>query len=244
MFETIKLTHLRNSEFIQFIKNLLEIVKANDPKVLKVKTQCDDLTAILTVLNAMFKTDLGSVITLELQEIDTRRDTALVGIEMQIKSYTYHFEQAKQAAAHALIDSLANYGPGISRLNYQAESSTIDSLISKWESEPQLVDALTTLNLNNWAGEIKTANGLFNNRYLARIKDNADAPELKTIELRKRITKTYRILLSHLEAHTILSGKAVYTETIDQINLLIEQYNKLVAGRKKSNEEEEILNQK
>jgi len=242
MFETIKLTHLRNSEFIQFVKNLIEIVKANNPEVLKVKAQCEDLAALLTVLSAMFKTDLGSVITEELQDIDTRRDSALVGLEMQIKSYTYHFEKAKQEAAQILTNSLANYGPGISRMNYQAESSTIDSLITKWENETQFVYALRTLALNDWLSEVKTANSFFNNRYLARIKDNANAPEIKTIELRKQIIQSYHTLLDHLEAHFILNGEAVYKETGQQINLLIEQYNKLVAGRSSNKEEEEAFN--
>ena len=242
MFETIKLTHLRNSEFIQFIKNLIEIVNSNDSEVLKVRAQCDDLADLLAILSALYKPNLGSAITQELQELDARRDDAIVGIEMFIKSSVHHFEPAKKEAARVLIDSLTTYGSGISRMNYQAESSTIDSVVEKWESKPKLVDAITTLDLTEWVTEMKTANGLFNQRYLDRIKEDADAPEQKTTGLRKQINQSYRTLLAHLGAHATLSGEAVYTEVIKQTNQLIEQYNKLVTGRT-SNKEEEVLNQ-
>jgi len=244
MFSAIHYPRLRNNEFVQFIKNLIEIINANNPEVLKVIAQCEDLAALLTVLSALSKTNLGSTITLELQDIDTRRDSDLVGIEMQIKSFTYHFDQAKQEAALVLTDSLADFGPGISRMNYQAETGTIESLIKKWENEPKLIRAITTLSLTDWVKEMKTANILFNNRYLDRIKEDADAPEIKTIELRKQIIQSYRTLLAHLEAHATLSSETVYSNTISQINLLIEQYNNLVAGRSKNKEEEEeILSQ-
>jgi hypothetical protein len=241
MFLSIHYPRLRNDEFIQFIKLLVEIVNSNDPEVLKVKAQCDDLAALLAVISALYKPNLGSAITQELQEIDTRRDAAIVAIEMQIKSFIYHYEPAKQEAAQLLTDSLATYGPGISRMNYQAESTTIDSLVAKWENEPVLIAALTTLNLNEWVAELKMANTLFGERYLARIRDDADNPEQKTIELRKQIIQSYRILISHLQAHATLSIDETYTEVIKQANLLIEQYNQLVDSRSNNKEEEEVL---
>tara|TARA_R110001583_G_scaffold59123_1_gene176015 strand:- start:46143 stop:46772 length:630 start_codon:yes stop_codon:yes gene_type:complete len=208
-----------------------------------VKVQCDDLAALLAVLTGLYKPDLGSVITKELEEIDARRDSALVGIEMQIKSFAYHFEPAKQEAAQALINSLTTYGSGTSRFNYQAESTTIDSIVAKWENDPELVSALTTLNMPSWVTELKTANKLFDDRYLVRLKEDAMAPEENTVEVRSQIIQSYRTLLAHLQAHATLSIDNSYTETVKQINLLIEQFNKLVAGRSSTKEEEEVLTQ-
>ncbi len=207
------------------------------------KVQCDDLAALLAVLTGLYKPDLGSVITKELEEIDARRDSALVGIEMQIKSFAYHFEPAKQEAAQALINSLTTYGSGTSRFNYQAESTTIDSIVAKWENDPELVSALTTLNMPSWVTELKTANKLFDDRYLVRLKEDAMAPEENTVEVRSQIIQSYRTLLAHLQAHATLSIDNSYTETVKQINLLIEQFNKLVAGRSSTKEEEEVLTQ-
>jgi len=242
MFLAIHYPKLRNNEFIQFIKLLNEILNSNDPEVLKVKDQCNDLAALLATLSALFKPNLGSAITKELQEIDARRDTAMTGIEMQIKSFTYYFDEDKREAANLLDSSLATYGSGISRLNYQAETSTIASIIQKWENETSLTAALTTLGLIAWVAELKAANNLFEERYIARLKDNANSPEEKTIELRKEIIQSYRTLLAHLQAHATLSTDNSYDAVIQQINQLIEQYNKLVAARGTNKEEEEALN--
>lgn len=243
MFLAIHYRKLRNNEFIQFIKLLNEILNSNDPEILKVKAQCDDLTALLATLSALFKPDLGSAITKELQEIDARRDTAMTGIEMQIKSFTYYFDAEKREAANLLDSSLTTYGSGISRMNYQAETSTIASIIQKWESDAALIAAVTTLGLTAWLAELKAANILFQERYIARLKDDADSPEEKTIELRKDIIQSYRTLLAHLQAHATLSTDNSYNAVVQQINQLIEQYNKLVAGRGTNKEEEEVVSQ-
>ncbi len=242
MFLAIHYPKLRNNEFIQFIKLLNEILNSNDPEVLKVKDQCNDLAALLATLSALFKPNLGSAITKELQEIDARRDTAMTGIEMQIKSFTYYFDEDKREAANLLDSSLATYSSGISRLNYQAETSTIASIIQKWENETSLTAALTTLGLIAWVAELKAANNLFEERYIARLKDNANSPEEKTIELRKEIIQSYRTLLAHLQAHATLSTDNSYDAVIQQINQLIEQYNKLVDARGTNKEEEEAVN--
>ena len=241
MFLAIHYPKLRNNEFIQFIKLLVEILNSNDPEILKVKAQCDDLSALLATLSALFKPDLGSAITQELQEIDARRDTAMTGIEMQIKTFTYYFEAEKREAANLLGSSLTTYGSGISRMNYQAETSTLTSIIQKWESDADLSAALTTLGLTAWLTELKFANILFQERYIARLKDDANSPEEKTIELRKDIIQSYRTLLAHLQAHATLSTDNSYDPVINQTNQLIEQYNKLVAARG-TNKEEEALN--
>jgi len=243
MFLAIHYRKLRNNEFIQFIKLLGEILNSNDPEVLKVKDQCDDLAALLATLSVLFKPELGSSITKELEEIDARRDTAITGIEMLIKTFTYYFEAEKREAAILLESSLTLYGSGISRLNYQAETSTITSIIQKWESDTNLRAALTTLGLTAWLAELKAANTLFEERYIARLKEEANSPEEKSIDLRKQIIQSYRTLLAHLQAHATLSTDNSYDAVVQQINQLIEEYNRLVAARGTIKEEEEIISQ-
>lgn len=239
MFLSIQYPKLRNNEFVQFFKLLVDIINSNDAEVLKVKSQLDELADLLASLNAIFKPEPGSAITRELQEIDARRDAAIRGIEMKIKSLSYHFEPKKKSAAQILSNSLSAYGSSISRMNYQAETSTITSIIKKWEGDNKLISSLEILNLTNWVLELKIANNLFEERYIARLKEDAEEPEQKTIDLRKQIIKSYRNLTAHLQSHATLSGNDSYEDVISQINQLIEQYNKLVATRGPNKEEDE-----
>lgn len=240
MFLSIQYPKLRNNEFVQFFKLLVEIINSNDPEVLKIKSQFDELADLLASLNVIFKPESGSAITRELQEIDARRDAAITGIEMQIKSLSYYFESEKKIAAQILSNSLSAYGSSISRMNYQAETSTITSIIQKWEGDNRLISCLEILNLTKWVLELKIANNLFEERYIARLKEAAEEPEQNTIDLRKQIIKSYRKLTAHLQSHATLSGNDSYEAVVQQINQLIEQYNKLVASRGNSKEEEAL----
>lgn len=241
MFSSINYTSLRNSEFIQFFQNLLDLLSANDPEVLKLKSEFYNLEALVATLASFFKPELGSEITSELQELDAARDAALQGIELQVKSFTYHYTQSTRVAAELLNNSLENYGSGIGRLNYQAETSTINSIIEKWEKEQKFIDALTTLNLSSWLGHMKGINTNFNQRFLDRLEDNVDSPEQSTLELRAEIIISYRQLMSFLQAYTTLSTSEEYTKVNKLINELITQYNLLVS--KRTNNKDEIANQ-
>lgn len=241
MYVSILYPKLRNNEFIQFFKNLTEILQSNDPEKLNIKIQLEELLPVLVLFADLYKPDRGSEITEELQEIDAQRDSCLQGIELQIKSFTHHYKPAKQEAAIQLSNSLETYGTGIARQNYQAETSTVNSILSKWEKERILIKSLTVLNLTDWADVLKSLNTQFNEKYLTRIADQAEAPEQKSIDLRVQIIDKYRTLMAHLQAYTTLSRDNSYEKVNKQINTLIEQYNKMLTAR--SSSKEEVLEQ-
>lgn len=243
MFLSIYYQSLRTSEFIQFIQNLIEILEAKNPDDLNVRSRIDELKNLLASLTSVFKPNLGSEITSELELLDAARDKAFVGIEQTIKGFTYHFDEATRQAAQILSDSIAVYGTGISRLNYQAETSTINSIINKWQSDAVCADAVGKLALTDWVAHLKSVNDQFNLRSLDRIKEQAELPEVKLADLRKDTIASYRKLLAHLEAYATISGREVYTEVANQVNLLIEQFNRLIVARSSKNVEEEIPTQ-
>jgi len=240
MFSSIYLTHLRHNEFIQFMKNFLEILNVNDLEVLKLKQETENLSALISTMFALYKPDQGSQITKILQEDDGRRDKALVGIQSVINAYTNHYDEASQQAAMALLKSLKKFGAGITKQNYQAETATITALIEEWKRETVLVNALNKLSLNEWLAELVTANIQFNTHYLDRIKEDSEAPEVKIVSLRKDIIQCYRVLIKRVEAFATISEVDTYPHIIKQTNSLIENYNALVNARTSKEENEEI----
>ncbi|MCY1636318.1 DUF6261 family protein [Marinifilum sp. D737] len=237
MFSFINYPSLRLNEFIQFYQDILKILGANDPEALKVKSQYDDLNALVAILASYYKPELGSEITAELQELDEKRDSALRGIELQVKSYTFHYNDSIRLAANLLSKFFEHYGAAISRLNYQAETSTINSLIEKLESEQKYADAVTALKLIDWKTELKSINTKFNQRYLARIEENADNPETTAMELRAGIAASYRSLTNYLQAYATLSTEGEYDKVVKLINELVDEYNKLIKSRTNSEKE-------
>jgi hypothetical protein len=235
MYLNINQRKLKNRTFVQFFQHLLEIIKAGNPETLLVKEQYDELLPLVAVLFELTQADKGSEISEELVELDGNRDATWFGIELQIESYTHHFDPAKQEAALDLENSLTPFGTGIARLKYVEETNTLNGIINKWENTAELSTAIITLSLTDWLNKLKDDNNLFDTKFRARVNERADAPDVKSVELSKQILAAYRELLAHLEAHTTLNKDGAYDTINNRINQLIDEYNKMIP--KKESEE-------
>ena len=238
MFLSINLTHLRNNEFIQFITNLLGIINGNDLEALKLKSESDDLIALLATMTSLYKPDLGSQLTKLLEQDDERRDSAFVGIQSLIEAYTNHYDEATKEAALELTLSLKKFGPSIIKQNYQAETATLTAITEEWKREANLIAALSKLNLNEWVGELSIANTQFDTHYIDRVKEDAEAPDVKIIALRKETIQSYRTLTNRIQAFATIGEVPVYVAIINECNSLIEKYNSVVNARSKKEDEE------
>ena len=231
MFLYIKLKNLRNGEFVQYNENLLNILGKNNPEALLINDQYIALNQLQETLTSIFKQDHGSAITQEITEIDERRDNAFTGISTVISGYIYHYNDNVRKAAETLSKSLDNYGAGLTRLNYQTETSFISDIISKWKSQPEQTAAAELLNLSGWFSLLETENNLFDERFVARIQESADTPEMKVKDVRDLSIKKYSELLKFITAYSTINGEEAYAHVISQINALNEQYNKLLSAR-------------
>jgi hypothetical protein len=238
MYSSIHLSLLRHNEFIQFMTNFTGIVYANDLEILKLKPESDGLVALVSTMTSLYKPDQASVITKQLEQDDERRDRAFNGIQMLIEAYTHHYDETTKQAACALSSSYKKFGPGISRQNYQAETATLSAIIAEWKREPKLTAALTKLVLNEWLGELETSNTQFDTHYMDRVKEDAEASDVKLIALRKEIIQAYRTLTNRIQAYATIGEVPVYAAIINECNSLIEKYNALVNARSKKEDEE------
>ena len=238
MTNTVLFKHYRNSEFVQYLKNALAIISSYNPEELKVKEQFDATNNPFQELSNLFKKELGSDITIELQEIDKRRDDALNGISANLESLTYHFNEEIRSSAFELIESIDLHGSGLARLPYQSETSVISSIIRKWQLEEGKKQALQILGLEDWVTELDNANKLFDERFLARIREKARDPEITVASLRKETTEAFRTLLEHLDAHLLLTSNENYDKLIKELNTLTESYNLTVLERVSDNKPE------
>ncbi len=221
----------RNSEFLQYMKDVLELVNAHDVATLQLTTQHGALTTLTNQMDNLFQQEQSSGITQELVDLDNRRDAAFMGIKSTLEANEYHFDKAVQSAATSLLYNMNNYGTNIPRMNYQAETAVIDSMLSDWEAETALATAVTTLQLSTWVTELKTANEAFNDRYLARISESAANPAISFTAVREEGATAYRALVAHIEAHATLGSNAIHQSLVNEVGVLAKQYNVTVNAR-------------
>ena len=230
---SIDLPKLRNAEYLQYMKDFSALINLNNPIQLGIETKLAAFTNKITELEALYKKAMASEATQELLSLDERRDDAITGINYFLLSQSYHYEADKQQNAQLLLDNIALYGSSIARLNYQAETATLNNLLRDWENKPELTDAITMFNLISWVNELKTANEEFNTKYLSRTQEYGDAnPE--TIKTKREETNTaYYALRDRIDALHLLveTPPSPYATVINQLNALTDQYNKLLINR-------------
>lgn len=230
----IDISKLRNSEYIQFNKDLLNIIHLNDENLLKCKPQYDAVAAITATIEGVFKTDQGSNITPVIEALDVRRDTALMGIFSNINSYVSHFAPAKINAANVLADGLKIYGTA-TQINYSslpAETTTINSIIGDVTTKPDLVAAVAELGLAPWFAELKTANDLLAQKYIERTQELAGANPNTIKDKRNEGNELYYALRDMIVAQaTVASNVAPFPKAINELNALIDQYNVMLNNR-------------
>lgn len=230
----IDLFKLRNAEYLQYMKDFTGIINLNNPAQLAIDAKLNAFILKTDELESLYKKAMASEKTQELLAIDEKRDDAVNGIYYFLLGYSYHFDLVKKQNAQILLENIALYGSGISRLNYQAETATINNLLRDWENKPELTDAITLFDLSSWVNEMKAANEEFNTKYLSRTQEYGDAsPE--TIKLkREEVNVAYYALRNRIDALHLLveTPPSPYATVINQLNALTDQYNVLLVNRK------------
>lgn len=226
-----RLGNYRNSELLQYIKDVIELVNAYDVVTLQLTTQRDALVTIMQQLEAVFQQEQWNGITQEIIALDVKRGNALKGIKHLLEGFTYHSDNALKNAAKLLLHNFNNYGKNIPRMNYQMETAVIDSMLVDWETETNLNAAANMLPLAAWITELKMTNTAFNDRYLARVTEVAANPSVSFYSLRAECTTKYRALVSHLKAYATLRTNDTYQQIINEIYVLAKEYNLVLKHR-------------
>lgn len=230
----ISLPHLRNTEFAQFITDILQLVQHNDPDALNVATAYADLKAQNDELIKLLNPDTGSTLTAQIEAADDRRDLCITGINLVVAGYTSHYDATLRNHALTLQRHLTLFGgSSLARENYQSETAGITSLLSDWTDNAELAAAITALNLTGWKEELDAANKAFNELYLNRTQESSNQNLPKVRDMRKDIIGLYYKLRDRIASFYIIEeGAAPYSTVVNQMNTLIDQYNLLLESRK------------
>lgn len=231
MINSIHLTHLRNAEYLQFITDSITIMQKHDPETLLIQQPFETLKAKQQELGTLFKKQQSSELTEEIELLDKERDQALQGIANVIRAYINHYDVAIQKASKVLQEHLKNYGEQIIKQSYQAETATLNNIISDWEENGTLEQALASLHLTRWKDYLKEKNTQFSKKYIDRTQEYGQAsPE--NIKLKRHETnEVYYHLKKITEAHAAITPSVSYEALFNDLNALIGQYVNLLKLR-------------
>ena len=161
------------------------------------------------------------------------RDDAITGIDLYLDALSRHNDIAIRTNANVLLQEIKLYGTGIARLSYQNETATITSIVDKFNNDVALKAAVMALPLlPDWVAALKTANSLFDTKYVARaVEQGAASPD--TIRAKRlEAMQAYYDLRDMINGYaTTTKGAVPYSATIDSINALVDDYNTTINQR-------------
>lgn len=234
-----KFPSYRNSEFMQFVKNVLEVLSGYDTVALNLKAQADALQATSQQLDELFKKRVGSELTKLIEQYDDRRDKDLIGLRTTFEGMAMHANETKATAAQALLVSMDKYGKRIYQMGYMDETNIIDNLMQDWETNPELIGALNQLGLTDWATMLKATNIEFIKVYRERVDEQAALPKERIVEARDEAVASYRNLAKFIEANALLNPNPLYGEIINKLNVYVDSMNQTVEKRIKGGDTNE-----
>lgn len=231
MIKPFPFLEFRNAEVLQYSKAVSDIFDANNPITLKIEPQLNAFKSKTIETDNLFIMRRDSDYSPEVQALDTLRDTNFKGIHQVIQGYLKHYDPAFRNAANHLNKNLKLYGSQITRLNYLAETTVIDSIIKDWEEKHELTDALVLLNLQDWSVELTNNNRDFNQIYIQRTQEYGARTKDKLTIKREELAQTYEALIANVNARNTIDDTGIYTKTIDEINALGDQFLTMLHNR-------------
>lgn len=234
---------------LQFLIEVMNLIKKFDPDVLKIRKLFDALCAAIEKEDRCHKVVRKSSISDLKQETDHTRDQLVLGIKDVLKSALRHFDKAVRDAAYRLkiVFDTYNRPTQIIHLPYDAETIAVNDLLKEFEEK--YAEDIQITGLTPWIQKLHTCNDEFENLEKSYTEQQAEKPLFQTKDARKESDKAYKDIVYVINGNIISEGEAseaTYATFVAEFNAIIKRYNDRIAqhlGRlqaeKDKNEEEE-----
>lgn len=176
-----------------------------------------------------FKLSQKSEFTDTLNELDTARDDAYMGLKGIVEGYAKVPDAGMKAASKALGQLITDYRIDV-RVQRDQESGLLSNFIA--DLEGKCAPHVQTLHLEEVVQVMKTAN----DNYIAVRENRTEERMLKEKNAlenaRKATDAAYRDFIAMVNALALVEGDADYADFIDYMNTLISEYKAEVLNQK------------
>jgi hypothetical protein len=227
--QKIHISHFRNDEHFQFILEFINLIYKFGAEALNVATLFTTFLSLFKLEDEALKKIMKSVLTLDLQDMDKRRDRLLRGIAEMNRTAAIHFNEEVQEASKRLKILLDTYGNIAKKPMNEATAAIfnlLQELTGKYAADVALVG------IADWVRELHACNGAFDKLMKTRYEETAMRTDLVLKDCRRNVDETYHAIVDHINAHVVLEGDAAYADFIRNLNVVIDKYAVILAHRR------------
>jgi hypothetical protein len=231
----IHLATLRNEEWFQFITEIHDLIVKFTAEALSIVELFVQFLKLYADADVAIEIVRKSPETEKMTEADRLRDQTFHGLNATIRAAVHHFDPKNSEAASRLIILFDSYG-NLAQKAPNEETAGIYNLIQELKGAYEVY--ISTLGLSRWVDELEARNYEYEQLVKARYEEVAERPKLRVKQIRNELDGVYRQIVERIEALSIVEGPERYTPFIDRINVLITQYNNVVAQRRGQHKQE------
>ena len=227
----MKLRQLHNSEYVLFVKQLINIINKYFPDALHLTRALGGVTSMVPQLEKIRAKEKRNALTQQLKEIDKSRDNYIRVIHAQVKNIGKLNLLITDAFVKTISRLLEKYGHDLATANYPTESQQIIALLTAYNASQELKTAAEGLNIAQYFDALDEANSQFEEIFMARIKIKASTEKVDSLAIRLvtdiRLTEFYKAIEYCSREYDDLD----YATPVAELNHLISYYKTVLKRR-------------
>lgn len=221
------LKKLRNSEFLNYVSRLLEIIKSTDSLKMQLGNFINRLTSVFSLLTIAFNKLSTNLYTIEVEDKDALRDRAYLAFRDYVEVCTKRLNVNWNADAYLILDIIRSNSWNLHKENYDLQSGSLSKLFISLEKS-EVVAAINNIQAAEWLQELKIAENSFVNSIQSRNQHVVSGTEL--IESKNARADAFQLVSDTLNYIDVLKRMSPSSE-LSVLELRINELNKEFANR-------------
>ena len=240
--KTIRLTSLLASASVEFHSVILGILMPYRTSIVQIQSLLERYQTAISLQQLAGNKNPKLSNTREIAEKDKARDLLMNRFFKTVKDFLRSPIEEEKRLAQILYDEVSRF-EGISSYEKNKETGEIKKFLSAIQPS-NIWDAICGLRMDYLIDQIIGANNEFDVAMNTRAIGESQKTTLNAAEQRKITESIYLELVEMINALALVSPSAKIDECIDQINVQIEEYERVIAHMQKGGSGNESIAKK
>ncbi|MBK6565613.1 MAG: hypothetical protein IPL63_04090 [Saprospiraceae bacterium] len=222
-------SRLKNGEFLQFMKNLIELCEKSDAPAMKLDKRLNVLQSAISEFEEVFQNSKAHILTSEIDACDEKRLNVMRAIRKILESFYIGDVDAKETAS-LLMNNFQIHSDYIAKRSIPQKTASMSAMYKDWTEDFSMKSAMENLGLTVWMEKLQKYNNECNDLYLKRVETTKQSGRIT--EKRIVIKSLFDDMSRDVEAHIRLSeNKDNYIAFLQKVNVLLSRYTSIIKAR-------------
>ena len=227
----ITLSLLRNSEFVLFINQIVDVLKIINLSLLLLADDFEKLSETLISLAKVKAQENAELMTKELKRLDMKRSALFRSILQEIHALSSSDDHAIIVALGVINHFLDVQGRDIARLDVSTKTQKIFDLFTAFIADAEVQAAVIILHLDVLFTPLRENNAAYNTLFIQRSQKKADIEKVDIKAIRRETVQVYQSFVKSVEYCSEHSKSLDYAPLANNMNDLIGYYKAHLKAR-------------